>query len=719
MPSPTNTATSTRAFCIANHRSVTITDVTEPWSPEFQKPIPDFGTKAQYRAWCAAETTSHNFLSMIEAENPARRCGGDNPPFRIHGVVADYDADVTEAEIAAGIARQNYDHPVFAFNRTFSGGVRVVWRFAEPVFYTNKDAFLKFMARLKRELHIGDLFPGLDDDAFNDPFKTYTGGDGWTVQGGIVRPEAVQLWLLEATSKLDWSEFGPNKIPLELVKAEIDKKFGPHSWEGEFAPGARGKRFWEPGADATSVIVRETGLSCFTGDKPFISWGDLLGKQFISAYMESRAGAAIRDMYFDGRQYWRQLKDGDFWQPLSVEMARRHLQVQYGLEAKVPKGENFSEIDQVLHRLETSKFIAAALPFPCDPRSVVDFNGKRMLNISNIRVMSPCLDPVQWGADFPFVSGYLSQLFLHEDTLTHILAWIRHAYKHALEGDPARGQALFIAGPPGTGKTLFSRLFLACIFGGCADASAHLVGGERFNDALFENYIWAIDDSHAANDPRAHARYSTAVKAVVANPTMPYARKYGAEIDCPFNGRLVVTLNDDAMSLEMLPNLELSLQEKVMIVRTGDLPVDLPFRGRDLEALIKSELPAFLRWLLDWTPPADIVGEEGRFGYLPHQDIGLVEDAREDSSIGVIDEVVDTFRQVYKKMHPELTEWAGPTTELLSLLKTLPETTYVCPNTPDQLGRRLRQAMGQGMKGIQQKKVRFEHGPRRVWVVTL
>ncbi len=717
MPDTQQLTAKTRAFCIPNHVSNVITDVTEPWAPDQQKPIPDFGTKAQYRKWCALSTTNHNFFSMIEGENPSARVNGDNKPFRVHGIVADFDADVTDEELAAGLTRQNFEYPIYAYNRTFSNGVRVVWRFEEPIFFYSRDNYKRLVARLRRELQIGDICPGLDEEALFDAHKTYAGGDNWKVLGGIIRAAAVHLWSQEVSEREEWSDYGRARIPLDQVKAEIDNKWGEHAWEGDFALGSRGVRFWE-GGTAKSVIVRETGLTCFTGDKPFITWDDLLGKAFVQKFMESRAGAALRDMHFDGRNYWRKLVEGS-WCPLPTEMARRHLQVQYGLEAKIPKGENFSEVDSVLHRLETTKYIAAALPFPCNPNELVLIDGVPHLNISNVRVIQPASESKEWGEGFSFVSGYLSQLFLHDNSLVHILAWMRHAYLGALRGDPSRGHALFIAGPTGTGKTLFSRCIMGNIFGGCRDASACLVDGDKYSDRLFESFIWAIDDSYAANDPRAHARYSTAIKAVVANPTARYAKKYGAETDIPFNGRLVVTMNDDALSLEMLPNIEASLQDKLLLVRTGSDPVDLPARWGALDVLVKGELPNFLRWLIDWEPPVDIVGEPDRFGYAAHQDEQLIEDAREESSIGIISELVQTFKAIYKLGHKESLEWTGTTTELLSLMASYPETQYCCPKNPTVLGRQLRQSMGQGLKGLNRKSVRFGTEVRKCWVIEL
>lgn len=692
-----STTTTCRTFSIHNHVSRTIVDETAPWVANL--PIPDFETKDQFRAWCAAPTTRHLFFSTVEGENPSLRCGPDNPPMRLHGIVADYDCPgMTDEEIQRGLARQSTDYPLYAWNRTFSGGIRAVWMFEAPVFALSKAALKAFLAKCKRELRVRDMFAGLDDGAFEDPFRTYTAGDGWSVPGAIVRSNALELWALEASSKEDWKDRGRAHPPIDEVAAKLAEKFGPEFWGGrEFRVGSRGTRFWESG-DSMSVIVREGGLQCFTGDKPFVPWDDVCGREWIQKFLENRIGAAIKDLFSDGQKFWRQIA-GERWLPMDIDTTKRHLMVKYGLNPNPPKGESISEIQTVLHRLETHKWVRAGLPFPCNPNTIVNFNGDPHLNVSSVRAVMPALDPCEWGEGFPFLAAYVSKFFKTEEGMIRTLAWLKHAYIGCYDGEPTHGQALFIVGPPGTGKTLFAHAFLGRIFGGAADAGMFMVDGEKYNDSLFERYLWQINDSMAATDARAHARFTTGVKACVANPTSRYQKKYGANTDIPFNGRLVVTMNDDAASLEMLPNLDVSIKDKLILVQTTEEEVELPCRGADLDRLIDSELPFFLSWLLQWVPPADIVGPLSRFGYASHIEIELLDEAQASSPTGSLVEIVDLFRLTLRRNNPERKEWWGTTTELHSAMMELAETKHSCPKNPIVLGRMLRQAMAQGYKG--------------------
>jgi hypothetical protein len=80
-----------------------------------------------------------------------------------------------------------------------------------------------------------------------------------------------------------------------------------------------------------------------------------------------------------------------------------------------------------------------------------------------------------------------------------------------------------------------------------------------------------------------------------------YQPKFVDAVELPFKGRVVVTCNVDPESLKILPYLDGSIKDKLMLFR-----IAAGFRAhwfstnRENEGRVLTEMPHFLRWLLDY-----------------------------------------------------------------------------------------------------------------------
>lgn len=690
---------SCKAFAIANLASPAILpEHSEPWLTA--PAIPAFPDRNAYRRWLSEPTALVPLFSLVEGLNPTMRVSGLNPAHRVHGIVTDYDSPLTDAEVAAGLKRIPAQFPPFAWNRTRRGGIRVVWAFATPVFYYGSDTFQRLMARAKKELQLAALFPGLDEEVLAKPDQTYAAGHNWTVNPAArLNDETLGLWLFDVLRKT--ADFDREiEVPLDVVHAEIEKRF-PGRWSGDFKEGSRGLRFWDPTADnPTAAIVRKTGMTAFTGDRGFLAWADIFGREFIARYQEDRIGRAVGELWSDAeKNYYRRLPDAT-WDLCGVEVTRRHLKVAYGLSDSVRRGEATSEVDQVLHHIEMNRRIEGALPFPHRPEQVVKWQGLSYLNTAQCQLVRPSGRPhVDWAADARVISSYLANFAIDTENLTILQAWLKVWYMSALAGKPCRGHALFIVGPPGTGKTFFSQLLLSAIFGGCADARMYFVEGARFNSSMFDKAVWSLDDSTILSDRRMHQKFSSLVKACVANPSMTYERKFGYSGSAPFTGRFVCTLNDDPVSLGVLPDTDQSLLDKVILVRTSDREAELPGTPEQNHAAVMAELPDYLQWLVDWEIPAWVARDQ-RFGIKAWHDAEVLEDAQSVAESMTTLQVVEMF---IRRFTPNKagTPWEGNATELLGAMQTDEGLSAVTRRlTPVHLGRQLNQAMARGVPWI-------------------
>lgn len=689
-------SSSFRAFSVANLASPAILpEHTEPWLTA--PAIPAFDSRESYKKWMADSTSIVPLFSLIEAENPMQRVNSANPPHKVHGLVTDYDSPLSDAEVARGLARIPASFPAFAWNRTRRGGIRVVWRFESPVFYYGDETFKLFTKRVAKELRLTSLFPGLDEEILAKPDQCYAAGDKWTVNGAAVIPSAtLELWLFEILKKTRDFERMEIEIPLEIVKAEVDRLF-PGRWKGDFREGSRGIRFWDPTADnETAALVRKNGMTAFTGDKSFLPWSEILGGAFVAKFKEDTIGRAAADLWCDNeKNYYRKLPDGN-WDLCGVEVTRRHLKGRYGLSDSVRRGEMLSDVDAVLLHLELNRRVEGALPFPHRPEPVVEWGGRRYLNTAtNVSLMKPRAEPAQWQTDFPFLADYLSTLFIDEKNLEIVLAWLKVYYRSCHEGFPRRGQALFIVGPPGTGKTFFSLVVLASIFGGYADARMYFVEGARFNSSMFDSSIWSLDDSTILGDRKMHQKFSGLVKACVANPAMAYEKKYGYSGSVPFNGRFICTMNDDPVSLGILPDTDQSLLDKVILARTDNVEAQVTGDARINLEKVQAELPAFLRWLLDWELPAHITLDH-RFGIKAWHDSHILEEAQSVSESKTVMEAVEIWLNDFTPSVPG-EPWIGNATQLLGAMRANDVVASVVGRmSPVHLGRQVNAAIASG-----------------------
>jgi hypothetical protein len=144
-----------------------------------QKPKPKFASKADFRAWCSNATTDHVFYNMVEGSAPSKRISNDNPPNKICGVVADYDAPVNWGNIDSDIAAKcGVNMPTWR-TKTQSGYLRLVWEFdnAIPIAPEMFDAFMK---QMNSSLKLERLFAGFDSTSLRAS-QYFELGEDWAI----------------------------------------------------------------------------------------------------------------------------------------------------------------------------------------------------------------------------------------------------------------------------------------------------------------------------------------------------------------------------------------------------------------------------------------------------------------------------------------------------------------------------------------------------------
>jgi hypothetical protein len=688
-----------QAFYIRNHASSELVPCDLAALPSVSTRL-TFPDKESYLKWCHDQSTRHCFYTLAEPEHVGIRPSSQNPIKYLHGIVADYDGDSTAINASLPLLKFGPGKAPTWVTTTFSNKARLIWLFERPVPTFSPEVFTRFLTILMKDFKLKALLPGLDEGALiSNPYTPYELGTGWRQPYGDTRipNDVVMLALYDASNKAKWKVTG-TEIPMEAVAAEVAKRW-PNRFAGTIEEGARGVRFWDAKADNnTGCTIRKEGVQAWTGEAKFIPWAELLGDEFVKQYRANRIGGAIEGTYFDKPNYWFRDAEG-VWRDNDTERLRTCLAVQYGLSNGSRKGEP-SEMEQALHSVNSMKRVDGAFPCLFLKEEVVHDGDQKYLNISRAKVMAPTTSDRAWGDGFPWISKYLEGLF-DEKQRAVFLSWFSHFYQNALAGKPKRGQALFVAGEQSAGKTLLSQRIVGAIMGGHGEATQYLLGETTFNESIFFKPVWAVDDATASTDPRMHRKYSEIIKKTVANPYQEFHCKFKKAVTHRFNGRVIVTLNDDPTSLAMLPQIDGSLLDKIVVLRAAAPGVS--FDG--VEGILNAELPYFVDFLSSYVIPPWLkqnASETVRFGHDAWQHPDLRATAADSCESSSALEILKLWRVHHFRAEDAL-DWSGSAVELFIDMAKNDEVDRVLQSTfrnPNTLGKRLNQIISRGVPWI-------------------
>jgi hypothetical protein len=329
-----------------------------------------------------------------------------------------------------------------------------------------------------------------------------------------------------------------------------------------------------------------------------------------------------------------------------------------------------SPVDLAVRHIHRHNRVSGAAPFVFRPNGLIFSGGERVLNTYLNRAIIPSDGKKEWGSDFPFLSRFLENFLEPKAQLDYFLAWWKHFYRSAHEQKPRQGQNTFLMGPANAGKTFTSRGLVGASVGGFVDASNFLIKGSVFNSELFKEPLWCVDDEHVGDTESSRQLFSTGLKKTAANSTFLHNKKFEVPVMVEHMGRVLITSNLDAISSRVLVPMDDTSKDKTNLFRCSTTLFPFPDRY-ETERLVKEELPAFLRWLLDWEPPGN-VKRDVRFGYEAHHEGALMKQSKQSSRSAPYKEIVRDTLAMYFADHPKAEFWRGSLVSLLRLIHTNP-----------------------------------------------
>lgn len=325
--------------------------------------------------------------------------------------------------------------------------------------------------------------------------------------------------------------------------------------------------------------------------------------------------------YYDSFKgsYWTKDANGLWMQMTEGSMKRR---LKYEIFADEESKElQFWKVDKEMLRIQLHCNVAWAGEVAGYKAGIHNICGHRVLMTSGPKLIQHA--PGRWDTLRKLIEELL------QDQTMYFYAWLKCGLQSLYKGAPFRpGQMLAIAGKRGDGKSFLQNL-LTVIFGGRSGKPyRYLIGQTTFNSDLIASEHLMVEDDANSTDYRSRSTFGGMLKNMSVNETQSLHRKTKDAIMVTPFARLTITLNDEPKALAVLPPIEESIADKIILLRSHKATFpndgeDLDGRNRYKEQLIK-EIPAFISFLRSYEIPVDLKNQ--RYGVSAYQDSNLIWD---------------------------------------------------------------------------------------------
>ena len=626
-----------------NHRSKrtfeasSYEEMQQSADPNFYATCP---TKEAYNQKSSRKSTEHVFFSLVEPVKSKEvlrfkrnQYEPENLPNVIYGVVADYDHPYCEDKWLKWLNKADIK-PTYT-TQTFSGNLRAIWEFEKPVTFAGSLRFAQeFQYNILKDLKVSLFYPGHDPsgDSLGHYFEL---GTNKTNTGPKVDSQIVELCYTRAMKKIKHWHNAKAEIPFEAAAEACLEQFSNNiNLQHEFEIGCRCNSFWETDSvNPTGAIIAEDGVYSFR-DNSFHSWREILGPEFVEKYLVDFQKSLVQDWYFcDGKIY--RIINNKVTKVGGVDYFKTFLKTK-GL-----KPDEIPEIVEILLNTNTVQVVGPAL-YGDKPIAMV--NGQRVLNTSEIALIRPekgdCLEWLEFMEFlFPESKGAEKYYFMYD---------LKHKYENAMRMqrglETESALATYIVGPKCTGKTLLLSL-IADVFGGAADPTDYFNGSTPFNSHLYERLVWVMDDPEGFSKGHSQKRNLTAIiKGCVARKTHRVNGKGEKIWQTNMKPQIYVAMNNDSGSIDSLPTLRDSSEDKIMLLATTDKMLNKPAAW---VKRLRDTLPEFINYCRDkcsYTPIEGAIDPDKRFGGLAAYHSPVLLEEIEDQ-----DPAKDVLEMIYKE----------------------------------------------------------------------
>ena len=329
----------------------------------------------------------------------------------------------------------------------------------------------------------------------------------------------------------------------------------------------------------------------------------------VEAYFESGKGG-----------YWIPDEHGG-WIMLNETQFKRILR-QAGISPKSPEGKDVSPLEERLIEIQKNQnvnYASALAGYSVGPAMI---GGQRVLVTESPRIIEPLK------GDHSTICYFIMGLLPPDDfnQWEYLCGWLKVAYEALRAGERRPGQALVLAGVHGCGKSLLQQLITLILGGRSARPYQFMTGRTEFNSDLFGAEHLMIEDDSASTDIRARRHVGAAIKNVTVNEGQRCHAKGRPGISLTPFWRLSISVNDEPENLMVLPPIEDSIEDKLIILKASKaekmpMPTVTLEQRKAFWSKLEGELPAFVEFLTTWEIPENLLSDRFGITHFHHPEI--------------------------------------------------------------------------------------------------
>jgi hypothetical protein len=386
-----------------------------------------------------------------------------------------------------------------------------------------------------------------------------------------------------------------------------------------------------------------------------------------------------RDVYYDSARKSYLMKDSSgAWFPVTEAIVKRRIKLNY----KSSLDTNWSAdpyLDEIFTK-QSVNFAGSVAGYKIGSHNI---GGQRVLVTDEAKLLNPSR------GDWFNLKYFLSGLFLKNEQeaaaqhvrrdgsaptqLDYFYGWLHIACRSLYYGEKRPGQAPAFCGPRACGKSYLQAHVITPLLGSrIAKPYQEMIGGTHFNKDVNAAEHLIIDDENPHTNITARRNFGTAIKRFTVNENVRMEAKFQDAFMLDPWRRLTISLNDNADDLLVLPPMDDSLSDKIMLFKVGQLRDKVSgtadFAGREaFSAKIQRELPAFLFYLLhEYRIPQEIKSD--RFGVTHFHHPDILRELSEASPESYFLELIDSCGLSLFGTKGEK-EWTGKAAALSAALK--------------------------------------------------